>query len=276
LVNQARSLLLGQLAALRFDAARPGPTVVALHGFTQHRFDLARSLRAAEPGPWGTLWLLDAPGHGSSGQVGFTGLAHALRLLGDDVVLVGYSMGARLALWYAATVAQPPRGVVALSGHLGIAEPAARAVRARADEERAAELESLTDARPLGARGDDMRGFLARWNALGVFAGRALGDLERDSRLRSSPKGLAHALRLLGTARQPVLDPLLAARPVPLLYLAGARDATYVAMAERVRALPGAEVRIVPEAGHDLLHDAPDVVRDALARFLAEPDHRSP
>jgi len=250
--------------------------MVALHGFTQHRFDLARSLRAAEPGPWGTLWLLDAPGHGSSGQVGFTGLAQALDLLGAEVVLLGYSMGARLALWYAATARRPPLGVIALSGHLGILDPAARAVRARADEDRAAELEALGDPRPLGARADDMRDFLARWNALGVFAGRELSDTERASRLRASPKGLAHALRLLGTARQPVLDPLLAARPVPLLYLAGARDAPYAAMAERARALPGAEVHIIPDASHDLLHDASDAVRAALADFLAGRAHRSP
>jgi len=275
-VVRARSLLLGQLAALRFDTGRPGPTVVALHGFTQHRFDLARSLRAAEPGPWGTLWLVDAPGHGASGCVGFTGLRQALDALAPDAFLVGYSMGARLALWYAATATRPPRGVVACSGHLGIAEPPARAVRARADEERARELEALADARPLGAPSDDMRGFLTRWNSVGVFAGRELGDLERAARLRSSPRGLAHALRLLGTARQPVLDPLLRARPIPLLYLAGERDHAYVAMAERARALPGTTVRILPDAGHDLLHDAPEAVRDALASFVAEHAHRRP
>lgn len=273
---RARSLALGQLAALRIESGRAGPTVVALHGFTQHRYDLARSLEAATPGPWGVLWLLDAPGHGDSGCVGFAGLATALAALGPEIILMGYSMGARLALWYAATAPRPPAAVLAVSGHLGIVEPAQRAVRARVDEERARALEALGDPRPLGRSAAGMREFLVQWNSLGIFAGRDLDPVAFASRLRSTPHGLAHALRLLGTARQPVLDPLLHARPVTLTYLAGGRDTAYVAMATRARALPGAEVTIVEGAGHDLLHDAPSAVRAALGALVERVAHRAP
>jgi pimeloyl-ACP methyl ester carboxylesterase len=103
----------------RYDAAMP-PSVVLVHGIRtsssmwrrQVRFLEARGHRVVAP---------DLPGHGARMQERFTldgamaTIDDAVRSLGGDVLLVGFSLGAYLSVHYAGSGDPPIRGLVAAS-----------------------------------------------------------------------------------------------------------------------------------------------------------------
>jgi proline iminopeptidase len=76
--------------------------------------------------------------------------------------------------------------------------------------------------------------------------------------------------RATGTLRDYDRTTRLGELRLPVLLLAGEHDeARPSTMHEFARKIPGAEVVIVPNAGHRLLVDAPDVVTSAIRDFLA-------
>jgi pimeloyl-ACP methyl ester carboxylesterase len=155
--------------------------------------------------------------------------------------VVGYSMGARVALGI--LVAHPDRVARAtlIAAHAGL----------RTEAERRARVAEEAGWHALLARG--IAPFVDAWQVR--FPGR------RETRLRHDPAGLARALRAIGLAAMPDLWPALAAVRVPVTLVAGARDAKFCALADRLAsAIPGARVRIVADCGHDVTLDAPTVL----------------
>lgn len=175
---------------------------------------------------------------------------------------VGYSMGGRLALHLA--VSEPPRlgALVTVGASAGIDDPAERAARRAADERLAARTESQPIERTV-----------ADWERLPVFAGQpeALVETQRPGRLAHRPTDLAELLRSAGQgALEPVWDqvPSLA---MPLLALAGERDARYVEAARRLAALaPRGRAEVVPAAGHAAHLERPALVADLVLGALAD------
>jgi len=157
-------------------------------------------------------------------------------------VLVGYSLGGRLALH--AAVAEPERyaALITVGTSPGNEDPAARAERRAADERLAAWMEEAS-----------IEEVVAHWEALPVFEGQSpeLVAAQRPGRLSHEPARLAALLR---TGGQGVLEPLwgrLGALETPMLAVAGARDAVYVEAAERLGALvPAAHAVTIADAGH--------------------------
>lgn len=167
-----------------------------------------------------------------------------LRALPAADVLIGYSMGGRIAL----NVANDYALAVIISAGVtpGDAERRAR------DEGWAKRFES-----------DDWETLMRDWNAQPVFQGH---DLPRDEQPRAP---LARALREWSPAV--LLPPDLTKITTRVLWIAGARDAKYVAEGRRaVALLPNAELAVVEGAGHRVPFERPDAViallRDALAR----------
>jgi 2-succinyl-6-hydroxy-2,4-cyclohexadiene-1-carboxylate synthase len=183
----------------------------------------------------------------------------ATLLPSEPVHLAGYSLGARLAL--ALAVAHPERiaRLTLVSGQPGLASAAEREVRRQADARWCALLES---------RG--IEPFVAEWEALPLFATQArlpaaLRARRRRERLSHDPTGLARSLRTTGLAEMPDLAPALPRLHVPVTLLAGALDPKFTAIAEQLASkLPHARLVIVPNAGHDLLLEAPSVVAGAI------------
>ena len=176
-------------------------------------------------------------------------------------VLVGYSMGGRLALQFA--LREPGRlvALVTLGAAAGIEDPAARAARRAADEELAAWIE----AQPIEA-------VVERWERHPVFAGQApeLVAAQRPGRLAHSPHDLVSLLRTAGQgATEPFWDriPTLTA---PLLALAGARDEPYAAAARRLAELaPHGRAELVPDAGHAAHLERPDAVAELVVEAVS-------
>jgi len=175
-------------------------------------------------------------------------------------VLVGYSLGGRLAL--RATIRDPGRyaGLVTIGATAGIDDAQLRAARFEADERLAAWME----AAPI----EDVVGI---WERQPLFADQsdALVEHQRPGRLSHDPASLALLLR---TAGQGALDSVwheLLRLDLPVLAIAGARDEGYARAARRIaETAPRGGFAIVEEAGHAPQLQQPDEVARLLLGFL--------
>jgi 2-succinyl-6-hydroxy-2,4-cyclohexadiene-1-carboxylate synthase len=223
------------------------PDLVLLHGFTQTGASWEPVVRAL--GESYTAHRPDLRGHGGASDlrpVSFEAVRADLdALVPDGAVLCGYSMGGRIALdWAVRQRAGRISALVLVSASPGLAGAPERAARRRADEQLAARMETL----PIEQ--------LAReWAQTPVLAG-APAWLHED-RLRSTPAGLAAALRGLGTG---VMEPLWDRLPPAALWVVGERDARFRAIAERT----GGRVAVVPGAGHSVHAERPAAIADLL------------
>jgi 2-succinyl-6-hydroxy-2,4-cyclohexadiene-1-carboxylate synthase len=247
--------------ALHSERAGAGPRLVMLHGFGQTARcwgpvadDLARDHEVVR---------LDAPGHGGSSAAradlaGTAGLA--ARTCGTGVWL-GYSMGGRMALHVAVRSPRALRALVLVGATPGIEDDAERAARREQDRDQARRL-----------RSEGVDAFVERWLELPMFAGLPPWARFDDERRRNTAEGLAASLELAGTGSQAPLWSSLAAIDVPVLAVAGADDARYAAIAERMAAAigPNASVALVPGAGHAAHLEDPDGFLAVLRPWLAE------
>jgi 2-succinyl-6-hydroxy-2,4-cyclohexadiene-1-carboxylate synthase len=176
----------------------------------------------------------------------------------EGAVLVGYSMGGRLALHAALRGAFA--GLVVVGASAGIADADERRRRRAADLELADWISSHS-----------IEEVVARWERNPVFSSQPAGlvDGQRAGRLDHSPADLA---RLLRSAGQGALDPVwdrLGSLRMPVLALAGEGDGTYRGAAERIASLvPRGSARVIPGAGHAAHLEAPDAVSDAILDWL--------
>jgi 2-succinyl-6-hydroxy-2,4-cyclohexadiene-1-carboxylate synthase len=199
--------------------------------------------------------LLDHGGHTFEGR-----LAEIADAAGEGSVLVGYSLGGRLAL--RAVLRAPDRyaGLVTVGATAGIDDPVLRSSRAEADDRLAAWME----AAPI----EDV---VSIWERQPLFADQseALIEEQRAGRMSHEPGELAMLLR---TAGQGVLEPVwhqLLTLDLPVLAIAGARDEGYVAAAERIAdTAPRGRAAIVEDAGHAAHLQRPQRVAELIEGFL--------
>jgi len=189
----------------------------------------------------------------------FEGRLREIEQSGADV-LVGYSLGGRLALRAALRSPESFRAVVLVGSTAGIEEGPLRVARAEADEK----LASWMEAMPI----EDIVGL---WERQPLFADQpdALVEAQRPGRLSHDPRSLALLLR---TAGQGVLEPVwheLRALELPLLAIAGARDDGYTRAAKRIASTaPRGHAAIVEDAGHAPHLQQPAAVAALIANFM--------
>ena len=178
----------------------------------------------------------------------------------DGDVVVGYSMGGRLAL--KAALRRPPKfgGLVLVGTSAGIEDDDARADRRASDEELADWIERHT-----------IEEFAERWEAQPVFASQPpeLVRAQRPGRLAHEPAQLA---RLLRSAGQGMFEPVwheLELIDCPVLAVAGELDTRYADASYRIaeRAQHG-RARLIEGAGHAPQLERPDLVAAALRDFI--------
>ena len=199
--------------------------------------------------------LLDHGEHSFEGR-----LAEIADAAEEGSVLVGYSLGGRLAL--RAVARDPGRysGLVTVGATAGLDDPGLRSARAEADDRLAAWME----AAPI----EDV---VSIWERQPLFADQSEGLIEeqRPGRMSHDPGELAMLLR---TAGQGVLEPVwhqLLTLDLPVLAIAGARDEGYVAAAERIADVaPRGRAAIVEDAGHAAHLQRPQRVAELIEGFL--------
>ncbi|MFO0555252.1 MAG: hypothetical protein U0271_43145 [Polyangiaceae bacterium] len=92
-------------------------------------------------------------------------------------------------------------------------------------------------------------------------------EAQRRRRLAWDPARAARALRVLGTGAMPLLEPRLAQRAGHEVHLvAGELDEKFSSIARDAAPRIGARVHVIPNAGHNVVLEAPR----ALAALLAE------
>lgn len=237
------------------------PAVLLLHGFTHTGSSwepvvsaLGESYRALAP---------DIRGHGSASEAEPVTLAAVIGDLeslapADGFTLAGYSMGGRIALHCAlAMPRQHVRRLVLIGASPGIADLVEREQRRAADERLASELERST-----------IDEFAQRWAQTPVLAGMPDGARERAhaDRLRSTPGGLARALRGLGTGALPPVWERLRELSMPVTLVVGERDQKFRSVAQQMASEIGeVTLVVVPGAGHAVHLEAPERVAEIIA-----------
>jgi 2-succinyl-6-hydroxy-2,4-cyclohexadiene-1-carboxylate synthase len=249
--------------------------IVLLHGFTgspQSWADVIARLPGrvdAEPILGHDQGLAAARPGGFLGEV--DRLAERIRVRADGPVhLVGYSLGARLAL---GLLCRHPAGVASatlVGGSPGLSDEPARVAR-RADD--ACWVALLVAG--------DLARFADAWVAKSGCASQArlpAAALDRARAIRRGhdPAGLALALRELGLAEMPDLRGELPRVQAPVRFVAGAADDRFARLAaEQARATPRARVALVSGAGHDVPLERPAELAALIAtdRMEERNDH---
>lgn len=245
------------------------PDVVFLHGFTNTGASwravverLGQRYRALAP---------DLRGHGEAGERRPIGFEECVGdVLADAPVrfaLVGYSMGARIALHAALAAPERVTRLVLVSGTAGIADELERGARQAADEALAEQVEQ-----------QDIEAFARRWADQPMFRRQPpeVAAAAHADRLRNTPAGLAAALRALGPGVMTPLWGRLGELEMPATVVAGERDGKFRKLGERMAAsLPGGELVLVPGVGHAVHLEAPALLvaclRERLAATAAQP-----
>lgn len=254
---------------------------VLVHGFTGHpdTWDAALGesggasvLRLAPLGHEGAPLEADPVAEGSAGFAAEVDrLAAQIRAAGPVAAggahLIGYSLGARLALGLLCRHGALFRGATLIGVNPGLDDAAERAARQAEDEQRAERLESG------GPEGLDR--FLLEWEAQPLFASLRRVPAEARAALaalrrRHTARGLALCLRRLGLGVMPSYWSALGRIPQPVRLVVGAEDPKFVHIA--ARALPRlgrGSLVVVADAGHNVPLEQPLALRPFLAARLA-------
>jgi 2-succinyl-6-hydroxy-2,4-cyclohexadiene-1-carboxylate synthase len=248
-------------------------TLVLLHGFTGsaagwgHHMDLLADYGLR-------IIAIDLPGHGLSDapedakrysiencQKDIVAALQELEVHKDQAIILGYSMGGRIALYTAFSGFF--RALILESASPGLEDPAEREERRRSDESLAASIER-----------EGVTAFIEHWESLPLFASqRRLPSECREAlhrqRLQNNATGLAQSLRGVGTGVQPSLYANLPTLHIPVLLIAGELDTKFTTIAKYMaQALPQAELHIIPAAGHTVHLEQPQLFTSLIGNFV--------
>lgn len=240
------------------------PAIVLLHGFTNSGASWQPVVSGLDERY--RVFAPDIRGHATAADSRPVTLAAVLNdiaaISAPAFTLVGYSQGGRIALHAALVFPRRVSALVLIGASPGIADAEERAARRAADERLARRIGTLTIER-----------FATEWAATPVLAGVSaeVAAAAHEDRLRSTPEGLAAALRGLGTGALPSLWERLGELAMPVTLITGERDRKFSTVADQMaQRIPHARVLIVPGAGHAVHLERPDAVAAALAAALAQ------
>ena len=178
---------------------------------------------------------------------------------GERYALMGYSMGARLALLYTLEYPEEVSHLVLESGSVGIEDKVARQERYFADKALGKRIQE-----------QDIQWFSETWAKLDIFkTQRSLPAKVQQQiqcrRLLNSPHALAFTLEGSGQGTMPYVGHRLSELTMSVCYISGELDTKYTAIGAQYF---DAVHRIVPKVGHNVHVEAPEMYRQILKQFF--------
>lgn len=189
-------------------------------------------------------------------------------------ILVGYSMGGRVAAMYACENPEAIQALVLESAGLGFKTEDERLARAKKNEKL---FHRLLE--------EPFEQFIDFWEDLPLFDSQKnlpeqTRQAQRKTRLANDPAQLAYSLLYAGQQVMPNLRKPLSAlvknKPakLPILYMAGALDVTYTGIVRSFLEEAGSStslcVEVIKGAGHNIHLEKPEAFCEALERFVTQ------
>lgn len=190
-----------------------------------------------------------------------------LHVLADAIpknsVLIGYSMGARLALGVSLLANSQSIGLVLISGNPGLESDDARKQRWQADQNWALRMESESKA-----------SFLQAWYEQAVFSQTPVAIRSEEIMRKSTCHAEAwpKVMRANSIAKQPNYWPEIKNLSMPVLAVAGEADEKYAKIAVRFNGMsrsPLSRVKIFKECGHIVHREQPKKLADSIREYLS-------
>ncbi len=261
------------------EAEKRGIPLLALHGFTGSANDLSF---LAEFIPNNFIIIApDLPGHGNSFPIEnmrFYEIPKIVELLNnllislefEKVVLLGYSMGGRIAYSFAAKYPEKILGMIIESSTPGIKDENEREKRKEADKLLANKILN-----------EGVFSFVDYWLSLPIF--KSLKNLDarlyeklRADKMSNSPLGLANSLMFTGAGNMRPVWTKLRDFKFPVLLINGKLDGKYSEInREASELLPNVEHREVENAGHNVHLEKPHEFIILVNSFLKKITERN-
>ena len=249
------------------------PTLLFLHGFMGNGRDWLPIAKHFEDDYY--CVMPDLPGHGKNLEhridelLGYSTLAKGLLGIldishSDQVSLIGYSMGGRLALYFATHYGEKVRHLILESVHPGLIDLQARSHRAQVDLQRSNQIED-----------NGIESFVDSWYQMAFF-----GSMQNQpeaftamkiARKENVPKWMAKVIRELSPGLQPALWDKLSNLSMVSLLIAGAQDDKYVNIVHKTaEQIPQAVFSVIPNVGHNTHFEAPKEFCKRVTKFLGD------
>lgn len=178
----------------------------------------------------------------------------------EHSILVGYSMGARLALGLAIEFSSNFSGLVLISGSPGLETQEARDLRWLADQKVASQIES-----------QPRRDFLTGWYRQSVFdtVPEHIVTSVIKRKLKQNSQHWPAILKTLSVAKQPNYWERVDELAIPALAVAGEQDEKYKRIALRLQdAADNIEAKVIANCGHLVHREQPSNLAKAIGNFL--------
>lgn len=184
----------------------------------------------------------------------------------ESAIVLGYSMGGRIALSMAQIAPSKVSGLILESTSPGLATLEERGTRITSDEALASNIEQ-----------HGINWFAQYWSEIPLFASLKLLPLQEqvaiDQQRRSNtPQGLANSLRGIGTGAQPSWWDHMVHITKPTLLIVGESDMKFRKIAELMMLRMShsyKQLEIVSEAGHNVHMEQPHKFDTIVKRYLS-------
>lgn len=264
----------GQKIHVTSDGCNSLPVIVFLHGFTGSTETWTEVINALQ-GKYKTV-AIDLTGHGLSTvptdsarysmeeQIADLKALFKQRKL-TSFILVGYSMGGRIALAYTKKHPEQVTSLILESASPGIKTKSERIARREADKQLSERIVR-----------EGVPSFVDFWENIPLFHSQKKLPKEkqnviRQERLKQSKTGLANSLLGIGTGSQPSYWDDLNSINVPVLLITGEIDMKFVNIAQEMKEyLPLANHRTVKDVGHAIHVENPTLFATMIMEHVAK------
>lgn len=246
--------------------------VIFLHGFTGSALDWI-SITDKLPEKYFPI-CPDFFGHGKSespvesGYYSAKGISAQIESLYkyfnfEKAAICGYSMGGRGGLTFFFDHPERVIGLLLESANPGIRDISEKNDRAQNDRELAEKIENA-----------GIEWFTDYWQSLPLFNSQnslssQILDKIRKMRISNSPTGLRNSLMNFSPAVMENYWPLLNTIEVPVEIICGELDIKYTLIGgEMEQLIPGSQMEKIPNAGHNVHLEKPEIFYNLLLQFL--------